>query len=57
MKKEFKAPIVEHKQLSTANNIMDIDFVQSGEIDAKKELIFTEDTVAGFNQWKGFGSN
>ena len=52
MKKEFKAPIVELRQLSTVNSIMDL--APSGDMLKKNTNTFAEDSVIGFNQWKGY---
>ena len=56
MKKEFKAPIVETKVLSTRNSIMDIG--ESGNMGTKSAILLKDDekTNAEFKQWKGFGN-
>ena len=58
MKKEFKAPIVEAKELSTLNNVMD-DVVLIGGSDEKNGTNLTEisDAAEGFKIWKGFKNN
>ena len=55
MKKEFKAPIVETKVLSTRNSIMDIG--ESGNMGTKgTALVDDGKTNEQFKQWKGFGN-
>ena len=57
MKKEFKAPIVETKVLSTQEDIMDsvIELAKSGNQGEKYGNVL-EDTNKGYNQWKGFNN-
>ena len=57
MKKEFKAPIVETKVLSTREDIMDsvIELAKSGNQGEKYGNVL-EDANKGYNQWKGFNN-
>ncbi len=56
MKKEFKAPIIELKQLSTANSIMDL--APSGDMGSKysSNILNDSDVSNDFKQWKGFSN-
>lgn len=58
MKKEFKAPIVESRELSTLGNIMEgigILTISSGS-NPNTLVTWTDSAVKdGFKQWKGFG--
>lgn len=57
MKKEFKAPIVETKELSAQNSIMDGGMVISGTPIRKGKAITDNNEVAGYEAWKGTGLN
>ena len=54
MKKEFKAPIVETKELHTVNNVM-LDLSVSGTQE-KYDSNTLNDVKEGFKQWKGFNN-
>lgn len=57
MKKEFKAPIVETKELFTRNGIMAEDiaiFTLSGEKPARDAYQIDNDIASDYNAWKGF---
>ena len=55
MKKEFKAPTVEAKNLSIQNSVMDGGMVLSiGYTQGNMELFNDEAVNDGFNRWKGF---
>ena len=59
MKKEFKAPIVETKELFVRNGIMAEDlaiFSGSGESRAREAFDIENSISTGFNAWKGFGN-
>ena len=54
MKKEFKAPIVEAKNLSIQNSVMDGAMVLSIGYTQDNMAVFNDDAVKdGFKQWKG----
>lgn len=59
MKKEFKAPIIEIKALFTQNSVMaeDLAIFANSDGPARNGYKLEDDTVSGFNAWKGFGSN
>ena len=54
MKKEFKAPTLEAKELNALNSIMDGSMlISTGK--SKEGLIGIEDTTkSGYVQWKGY---
>ena len=56
MKKEFKAPIIETKELFTQNSIMaelEILTISAGQT-ARNGFAMSDETVAsGFDAWKG----
>ncbi len=57
MKKEFKAPIVESRELSALGNIMEGTGILTISAGSNPETLvtWTDSTVDGFKQWKGFG--
>ena len=55
MKKEFKAPIVETKELHTVNNVMLDLSISGGQASASANTLTDDGKVnADFKQWKGF---
>lgn len=52
MKKEFKAPIVETKELNTVNSVMDSVLTISGNVPSKLTVIDDNATNADYKQWK-----
>ena len=58
MKKEFKAPIVETKELFTRNGVMAEDlaiFSTSSETKVRDAYEIESSIQSGYNAWKGFG--
>ena len=60
MKKEFKAPIVETKELITRNGIMADDiaiFTLSADKKAREDSYEIVNSIeSGYNAWKGFNN-
>ncbi len=52
MKKEFKAPIVETKELTAVNSVMDDVLTISGNVPSGLIPITDEATNADYKQWK-----
>ena len=58
MKREFKAPTIETKILSTPNSVMDEGILKSDAGPNTGNLTgwTDKDTQNAFNAWKGFGA-
>ena len=54
MKKEFKAPIVEAKQLSVQDDVMFGIMLTSLEQNPNDFSSMKDEVSAGFEQWRGF---
>lgn len=55
MKKEFKAPIVEAKELAVLNSVMDDVLILSANQKNSGLTLFEDSEIANnFNIWKGF---
>ncbi len=52
MKKEFKAPIVETKELAAVNSVMDSVLLISGDSPSGLTAITDTATNDGYKQWK-----
>ncbi len=60
MKKEFKAPIVETRELATRGSVMadnDVLLIAGSQNDDKGFASIEDSIKEGFNQWKGSLSN
>ena len=52
MKKEFKAPIVETKELTAVNSVMDDVLTISGNVPSGLTVITDDANNEGYKQWK-----